>query len=264
MEADTFYNPGMSFVSNVRNAVHQMTVAVEWDRSVPARTQRSEVAEWIKEMDAVAEQVAPDVALTPGLEEKILGHGSEMVQFQHVLGHGKEIHLAQELPFPSASLTAFERHFPDLCAVLKPHRKIAIARPFQHIRDVCVEKYGPKSGIELYKLGIIPVAREVLDKGASWAPADMAVVRVALGRLAEAIGHYRPTLGSTSPQPLNTHSAWMISIHDAIRKANKAADSRRSNTAHSLGQLRHRQQRIYGISQPAFASRLAARGMRSF
>ncbi|GAA6007316.1 hypothetical protein JCM10207_001585 [Rhodosporidiobolus poonsookiae] len=53
-----------------------------------------------------------------------------------------------------------------------------------------------------------------------------------------------------------------IDLQKAIQNANEEAPS--SSTSNSLGQLHHRQQDIYGVSQPAFARQLAARGMRSF
>ncbi|GAA6022406.1 hypothetical protein JCM10207_004756 [Rhodosporidiobolus poonsookiae] len=72
--------------------------------------------------------------------------------------------------------------------------------------------------------------------------------------------------GKTFPSPVK-----LGALSDAVVDANRlvAHPRHRSSPAaasivHSLGQLTRRQQDIYGISQPAFARQLAARGMRSF
>ncbi|GAA6007286.1 hypothetical protein JCM10207_001571 [Rhodosporidiobolus poonsookiae] len=256
---ETFNNSGMSFVANVRYAVHGMTVGVDWESGVLGKTQRAQVAKWTKEMTAIAEQIAPDVASKPELEEEILGHNSEMVRFQQVLGRDKPINFASELPSPYASLAAFKHYFPTLGALLKAHRQLAIAPLFRNIKDACEQHWGSDKGRQAYKAAVEPIAKEVLDKRASWSPADWAMVEHRLGQLAGGIRQL-PKLA------IKPNSSWMVNVHAAISAANHdaAGYTGHANTAHSLGQLHRRQQRIYGVSQTSFARQLAAQGMRSF
>ncbi|GAA6022880.1 hypothetical protein JCM10207_001432 [Rhodosporidiobolus poonsookiae] len=53
-------------------------------------------------------------------------------------------------------------------------------------------------------------------------------------------------------------------VPHAIKEADARVARGHPSTSHSLGQLHHRQQRVYAVSLADFAARLAARGMRSF
>ncbi|GAA6024814.1 hypothetical protein JCM10207_009290 [Rhodosporidiobolus poonsookiae] len=105
--------------------------------------------------------------------------------------------------------------------------------------------------------------RSVSEGIKRWDSIGWKLVYAALYHLEAAVQKYG---GAAFDEKVGQDADHRISAHSRSPEGHhrRRSSSAGPSTSRSLGQLHHRQQRIYGVSQPAFARQLAARGMRSF
>ncbi|GAA6024805.1 hypothetical protein JCM10207_009286 [Rhodosporidiobolus poonsookiae] len=244
-------NPNQGFDENFRSCLVSIVRGLSWDPNVlhAGTTARQSVLTWQREM---RNEAIPVRGFLPREEKsKIL---EEVLRFGQELGTGKRFARPEDLPSPEHHPFIFKQYFPILAAAVLiqglvahipgDHRQLNriwhINDLLSEIRTACGTAGGPT-----YQRFFQHMGKRLLVKASGWLRIDYEAVTAQLAAMVAAIRQKdTEILGSSI---LQDHTLYMAIY-----------------TYGSLGQLHHRQQVIYGVSQPAFARQLAARGMRSF